>query len=61
MAPKKEIKNKNSNSKSRSSSGSKKSSGTKSIKAKSIKGAYTLYQRTYKSLYKYVKYNIHKN
>ena len=50
---KKEIKKKNSKSKSRSRSGSKKSSGTNSIVAKSIKGPITLYQRTYKSPYKY--------
>ena len=50
---KKEIKKKNSKSKSRSRSGSKKSSGTNSIVAKSIKGPSTLYQRTYKSPYKY--------
>ena len=54
MAPKKkEIKEKNSKSKSRSRSGSKKSSGTNSIMAKSIKGPCTLYQKTYKSPYKY--------
>jgi hypothetical protein len=50
---KKEIKKKNSKSKSRSRSGSKKSSGTNSIVAKSIKGPSTLYQRTYKSPYRY--------
>jgi len=50
---KNEIKRKNSKSKSKSRSGSKKSSGTNSIVAKSIKGSSTLYQRTYKSPYRY--------
>ena len=50
---KKDINRKNSKSKSRSRSGSKKSSGTNSIVAKSIKGPSTLYQRTYKSPYRY--------
>ena len=50
---KKEIKKKNSKSKSRSRTGSKKSSGSNSIVAKSIKGPSTLYQRTYKSPYRY--------
>ena len=50
---KKEDKRKSSKSKSRSRSGSKKSSGTYSIVSKSIKGPNTLYQRTYKSPYKY--------
>ena len=49
---KNEIKRKSSKSKSRSRSGSKKS-GTNSIVAKSIKGPSTLYQRTYKSPYRY--------
>ena len=48
-----EIKRKNSRSKSRSRSGSKKSSSTNSIVAKSIKGPNTIYQRTYKSPYRY--------
>jgi hypothetical protein len=50
---KKDNNRKNSKSKSRSRSGSKKSSGTNSIVAKSIKGPSTLYQRTYKSPYRY--------
>jgi len=50
---KKDINRKNSKSKSSSRSGSKKSSGTNSIVAKSIKGPSTLYQRTYKSPYRY--------
>lgn len=50
---KKDINRKNSKSKSRSRSGSKKSSGSNSIVAKSIKGPSTLYQRTYKSPYRY--------
>ena len=62
---KNDIKRKNSKSKSRSRSGSKKSSGTNSIVAKSIKGPNTLYQRTYKSPYRYEpnnnKNNIRKN
>ena len=54
MARKKnEIKRKNSKSKSKSRSGSKKSSGTNSIAAKSIKGPSTLYQRAYKRPYRY--------
>ena len=44
---------KNSKSKSRSRSGSKKSSGSNSFVAKSIKGPNTVYQRSYKSPYKY--------
>ena len=44
---------KKSKSKSRSRSGSKKSSGSNSFVAKSIKGPNTVYQRTYKSPYKY--------
>ena len=44
---------KNSKSKSRSRSGSKKSSGSNSFVSKSIKGPNTVYQRTYKSPYKY--------
>ena len=44
---------KNSKSKSRSPSGSKKSSGSNYFVAKSIKGPNTVYQRTYKSPYKY--------
>ena len=50
---KKDNNRRNSKSKSRSRSGSKKSSGTNSIVAKSIKGPSTLYQRTYKSPYRY--------
>ena len=50
---KKKINKKNSKSKSRSRSGSKKSSGSNSIVSKSIKGPNTVYQRTYKSPYKY--------
>ena len=50
---KKDINRKNSKSKSRSRSGSKKSSGSNSIVAKSIKGPSTLYQRSYKSPYRY--------
>ena len=50
---KKKTDKKNSKSKSRSRSGSKKSSGSNSIVAKSIKGPNTVYQRTYKSPYKY--------
>ena len=61
----KEIKRKNSKSKSKSRSGSKKSSGPYSIVSKSIKGPITLYQRTYKSPYRYEpnnnKNNIKKN
>ena len=61
----KEIKRKNSKSKSKSRSGSKKSSGPYSIASKSIKGPITLYQRTYKSPYRYEpnnnKNNIKKN
>ena len=61
----KEIKRKNSKSKSKSRSGSKKSSGPYSIVSKSIKGPITLYQRTYKSPYRYEpnnnKSNIKKN
>ena len=41
------------NSKSKSRSGSKKSSGSNSFVAKSIKGPNTVYQRSYKSPYKY--------
>ena len=50
---KKEVNRKNSKSKNRSRSGSKKSSGSNSIVSKSIKGPSTLYQRTYKSPYRY--------
>ena len=50
---KKKINKKNSKSKSRSRSGCKKSSGSNSIVSKSIKGPNTVYQRTYKSPYKY--------
>ena len=50
---KKEVNRKNSKSKNRSRSGSKKSSGSNSIVSKSIKGPNTLYQRTYKSPYRY--------
>ena len=50
---KNDIKKKNSKSKSRSRSGSKKSSGTHSIVSNSIKGPVSLYQRTYKSPYRY--------
>ena len=50
---KKKNNKKNSKSKSRSRSGSKKSSGSNSIVSKSIKGPNTVYQRTYKSPYKY--------
>ena len=54
---------KNSKSKSRSRSGSKKSSGSNSFVAKSIKGPNTVYQRSYKSPYKYEpkKNNVKKN
>ena len=54
---------KNSKSKSRSRSGSKKSSGSNSFVSKSIKGPNTVYQRTYKSPYRYEpkKNNIKKN
>ena len=62
---KNENKKKNSKSKSRSRSGSKKSSGTNSIVSSSTKGPVSLYQRTYKSPYRYEpnnnKNNIKKN